>query len=80
MKDNQPKFQFGRASDKARASSHLRQSAQKECPHGSLTGLVRSPKQMPHSLVPSIIIRRRGTETRLHGSHWPRRRKAGKPG
>ena len=34
-----------------------RQSSQKECPHGSLTGLVHSPRQMPQhslSLVPSI--------------------------
>ncbi|EJK58111.1 hypothetical protein THAOC_21789 [Thalassiosira oceanica] len=32
-------------------SIYLRQSAQKECPQGSLTGLVHSPRQMPHSFM-----------------------------
>ena len=38
---------------------YLRQSSQKECPHGSLTGLVHSPRHMPHSLTLSSIATER---------------------
>ena len=36
------------------------QSSQKECPQGSMTGLVHSPRQMPHSFsLPSIATKHR---------------------
>ena len=38
---------------------YLRQSSQKECPQGSLTGLVHSPRHMPHSVAFAFIFNTR---------------------
>ena len=67
VESSSPAFKF------QRRASYLRQSAQKECPHGSLTGLVHSPRQMPHSLLFALdsISTYRSTEDQIR---WPSKR------